>query len=248
MKPYNTVFHWSGGKDSSIALHRMLCGNSYRINALLTTMNLDRGRVSMHGVRIELIEKQAEQIGIPLTTLDLPDQPGMKEYNQLMKEKMQNFQQQGYSHAAFGDIFLEDLKLFREKQMEKAGMLPVFPIWQGDTRELIRQFIDDGFKAVIACAKSDKLDASFAGRLIDESFLNDLPDDVDPCGENGEFHTFVYDGPIFSEPVRFKKGEVIYREYNAPIEDDDQCGLSNERDPKKMGFWFCDLLPYGDAK
>lgn len=246
MKPHKTVFHWSGGKDCSIALNRLLNEFNFRIDTLLTTMNRDRNRVSMHGVRRELIEMQAKQIDIPLSTLDLPDQPGMQEYNQLMKEKMQSFQQQGYSHAAFGDIFLEDLKLFREKQMEEAEIIPVFPIWQMNTMELIRQFIEDGFKAVIVCAKADKLDASFAGRLIDDRFLDELPDDVDPCGENGEFHTFVYDGPVFSEPVRFKKGEVLYREYNSPKEDDDQCGLSDESDPQKMGFWFCDLLPTSD--
>jgi uncharacterized protein (TIGR00290 family) len=243
MKSHKTVFHWSGGKDSSIALYEVLKGNKFLVDTLLTTVNKKHDRVSMHGVRRKLIEKQAESIGLPFTTLDLPEQPGMDEYDQLMTEKMQKLKQQGISHATFGDIFLEDLKIYREKQMKKAGLEPHFPIWKKETRRLIKQFIDDGFKAVVVCAKSEKLDRSFAGRRIDYNFLNDLPEDVDPCGENGEFHTFVYDGPIFSSSIAFKKGELIYREYDAPKPDEQNDGHPVKNNLQKMGFWFCDLIP-----
>lgn len=237
------LFHWSGGKDSSIALNVLLKNDSCKVDMLLTTVNQQLGRVSMHGVRKKLIQQQAESIGIPISFLELPDQPDMAEYNKLMQTAMIRKKNQGYSHAAFGDIFLEDLKSYRESQMEESGFETLFPIWQRDTKELIGRFIDDGFKAIVVCAKSEKLDKSFAGRLIDQSFLDDLPDDVDPCGENGEFHTFVYDGPLFSKPVPFSKGELIYREYNSPDSDKNRDDHSIVKESQKTGFWFCDLLP-----
>jgi len=243
MKPHKTVFHWSGGKDSAIALQKLLQNDEYRVDLLLTTVSKEHNRVSMHGVRRELVEQQAEALGIPLEILELPEKTDMKTYDSLMTDKMKSLSKDGCTHAAFGDIFLEDLKLYREKQMKRGGLIPLFPIWMKDTTGLIHSFIDDGFKTVIVCAKSDKLYRSFAGRVIDREFLNDLPDDVDPCGENGEFHTFVYDGPIFTSPIPFKTGELIYREYDAPKDDESKDGHSKETDPKKMGFWFCDLLP-----
>lgn len=243
MSKKKCLFHWSGGKDSSIALLKLLKSDEVRVDLLLTSVNKEHNRVTMHGVRRELIERQAESIGLPLDTVELPEQPDMATYDKLMSEKMETLRDEGFTHAAFGDIFLEDLKKYREKQMKQAGFEPLFPIWQEDTSGLIRNFIDDGFKAVVVSANSDKLDRNFAGRVINREFLNDLPDDVDPCGENGEFHTFVYDGPIFKNPISFKLGEVIYREYDAPGEDELTDGHSAETDPKKMGFWFCDLLP-----
>jgi len=237
------VFHWSGGKDSSIALQRVLQNPKYSVDCLLTTVNSVHDRVTMHGVRRELLLEQVEQIGIPLEILKLPEQPDMDEYNRLLKNKMGELKQMGYTHAIFGDIFLEDLRTYRENQMHECGFESVFPIWKEDTRILIRNFIDDGFKAITVCVKENLAGKEFAGRVIDGEFINDLPDDVDPCGENGEFHTFVYDGPIFSNPVPFKKGELTFREYDAPKEDESLDGHSKETDPKKMGFWFCDLLP-----
>lgn len=243
MKPQKTVFHWSGGKDSAIALHRMLQNADVSVDLLLTSVNKKHNRVSMHGVRRELIERQAERIGLTLTVLELPEQPDMKDYNRLMAGKMQQLKEDGFTHAAFGDIFLEDLKTYREEQMERAGLIPYFPIWQENTSHLIRRFIKDGFKTIIVCAKAEKLDRKFAGRIIDREFLKDLPVDVDPCGENGEFHTFVFDGPIYSKPIPVETGERIYRQYDAPEDGKSQDGHSTETDPKKMGFWFCDLLP-----
>lgn len=240
MNTTKTVFHWSGGKDSSIALHLILKNKEYQIDRLLTTIHRKNDRVTMHGVRKELIKRQAINIGLPVTFLELPDQPGMDEYNRLMMEQMHQLKQEGFTHAAFGDIFLEDLKIYREQQTEKAGFNSLFPIWKQNTSALIRQFIDDGFKAVVVSADAKILGENFIGREIDDRFLSDLPGDVDPCGENGEFHTFVYDGPIFSNPIPFRKGERTYREYDAPSKE--------ESNSKKMGFWFYDLLPQEDHK
>ena len=243
MSKKKCVFHWSGGKDSSIALQRILQSDKEQVELLITSLNKKHNRVTMHGVRRVLIEQQAESLGLSLELVELPEQPDMDTYDKLMTDTMKNLRDDGFSDAVFGDIFLEDLRVYREKQMENAGLNSLFPIWQENTEKLIRRFIEDGFKAVVVSAKAEKLDKTFAGRLLDHSFLEDLPEDVDPCGENGEFHTFVYDGPIFSKPIPFKTGEVIYREYDAPEEDDPSDGHSAETDPKKMGFWFCDLLP-----
>ncbi len=233
-----TIFNWSGGKDSAIALHQLLQNPEYSVERLLTSVNSAHDRISMHGVRRELLKLQAERIGIPLTILSLPEQPDMNEYNQLMAEKMNSLKEEGFTHSVYGDIFLEDLQTYRINQMKSLGFEAAFPIWKKDTTKLIRQFIDDGFKAITVCIKSDLLDKRFVGRVIDHDFVNDLPENVDPCGENGEFHTFVYDAPFYSSPIPFNKGEIIYREYDAPKSDD---GHSKESDLSKMGFWFCDL-------
>ncbi len=237
MNTPKTVFHWSGGKDSSLALHLMLKSKEYQIDRLLTSVDREQNRVTMHGVRKELIKRQAVSMGLPITILQLPDQPDMEEYNRLMTEQMQQLKKEGITHAAFGDIFLEDLKIYREKQMEKAGLQPIFPIWKQNTEVLIRRFIDDGFKAIVVSVQADKLGKEFAGREINPRFLKDLPDNVDPCGENGEFHTFVFDGPIFSNPIPVKKGEIVFREYDAPGSKSSAGNTS-----QKMGFWYCDLL------
>ncbi|REL33467.1 diphthine--ammonia ligase [Rhodohalobacter sp. SW132] len=234
-----TIFHWSGGKDSALALHKLLqSGEDHRVR-LFTAINRNRARVTMHGVQIELIRRQAKQIGLPLSVLELPDQPGMELYNKLMKREMIRHKSVGFEQAAFGDIFLEDLKEYRENQMKEVGLQSIFPIWGKDTRKLMQQFIDDGFRAIAVCVDADKLGKSFAGREIDQQFLKDLPDDVDPCGENGEFHTFVYDGPIFKQPVLVRRGDVVYREYDSPGSQNDSD--TDKKAPSKMGFWFCDL-------
>ncbi|MTI86433.1 MAG: diphthine--ammonia ligase [Balneolaceae bacterium] len=238
------VFNWSGGKDSSLALHHTLKDGAYDIEHLFSTINGAQDRLSMHGVRRELIEQQAKSIGIPLTTLMLPEQAGMAEYNELYGEVMKSFREQGITHSVFGDIFLEDLKTYREEQLQEQDIKAVFPIWKKkDTARLIEEFLDLGFKAISVCVKAELLGKSFVGREIDHDFVRDLPENVDPCGENGEFHTFVYDGPVFNKAIGLEKGEIVYREYNAPSDSDDQCGMSNEQDSAKMGFWFCDLLP-----
>lgn len=243
MIPHNSVFNWSGGKDSSLALQTILKDERYKITQLLTSVNSIHDRISMHGVRRSLLEQQAKSIGLPLNILSLPEQPGMSEYNDLMAEKMTALRKEGNTHSIFGDIFLEDLRKYREYQLKKAGFEAVFPIWNRDTTELIHEFIEQGFKTVTVCVKGDLLDKSFVGRVIDKQFIKDLPENVDPCGENGEFHTFTFDGPIYNHPIPFEIGEKVFRAYEAPKDEKDICGISNEKNPDKMGFWFCDLIP-----
>ena len=197
----------------------------------MASVNAHYNRVSMHGVRIELIEQQGAEIGIPLRQLRLPEMPSMEDYNREMFGIMQGFKNDGIDYSIYGDIFLEDLKVYREGQLAKVGMQGVFPIWKRDTTELVREFIDKGFKAVLVCVNEKQLDKSFAGRLIDKSFLNDLPPGVDPCGENGEYHSFVFDGPIFKNPIPIKLGEVVYRKYDKGAVDNFD-----------TGFYYQDLL------
>jgi uncharacterized protein (TIGR00290 family) len=225
-------FNWSGGKDSALALWKLLRQKKYTIEYLLTSMNSFHGRVSMHGVRRELVAAQAASINIPLITLELPEQPAMNEYESAVMNQVASLKAKGINHAVFGDIFLEDLKRYREEKLAAAGITCVFPIWKKDTKQLLDTFIDDGFRAIIVCINETYLDKSFCGRQIDKNFCRDLPATVDPCGENGEFHTFVYDGPIFSKPVSFEKGDVVHRTYRAPGN-----GVEQQYD-----FCFCDLL------
>ena len=234
------IFNWSGGKDSALALYRVLQEEDYKVEKLLTSVNTNHQRISMHGVRETLLEEQATSIGIPLQKVQLPEQLDMKDYNQLMKKMMMELKKQGFGYSIFGDIFLEDLKKYREEQLNSQGFLARFPIWKEDTRELIQEFLDLGFKSIVVCVNSEMLDKSFIGRVIDERFLCDLPDNVDPCGENGEFHTFVFEGPIFKNPIPFEIGEKIYREYNRPKNALNSRELESQA--STIGFWFCDLV------
>lgn len=225
-----------------MALYELSQDPAYSVERLFTTVNGTYGRVSMHGVRQVLLEQQAAALGIPLQVLSLPEQPGMETYNRLMGTTLAGICAEGFTHAVFGDIFLEDLREYREEQLKTQQIKACFPLWKKDTTWLMHEFIDLGFKTVVVCIKSELLDKSFAGRVIDRDFLKDLPEGVDPCGENGEFHTFVFDGPIFREPVEFKTGKRVYREYKAPGNKDDDC-FSGHPPSGQMGFWFCDLLP-----
>ena len=229
MNSKKTYFNWSTGKDSALALHYLLQDKNYSVNYLLTSVNAFHKRVSMHGLRTELLQKQVNAIGIPSGVIELPEHPTNEEYKELMREKVQQLKTDGFEYAAFGDIFLEDLKEYREQQLQQLNIKALFPLWKKDTKQLIHEFIDLGFKTIVVCVNADLLDKSFAGRIIDNDFMNDLPEGVDPCGENGEFHTFCFDGPIFKYPVRFSVGETVFREY--------------QHGQLKSGFWFCDLLP-----
>ncbi|NER14079.1 diphthine--ammonia ligase [Leptobacterium flavescens] len=233
-------FNWSSGKDSSLALHRLLEEGKYDIVKLVTTVNTDYNRVSMHGLRNELLELQADAIGLPLHKIPLSGNVSMKEYDKVMKSQMELLKQQA-SIAVFGDIFLEDLKKYREERLSEVGIKAVFPLWKEDTKALIDEFLDLGFKAITVCVNAKLLGASFVGRVIDRDFIKELPENVDPCGENGEFHTFVFDGPIFKKAVPFKIGEKVHRTYS-PAGDDDNC-FSDEEKSWDTGFWYCDLLP-----
>ena len=229
--------NWSGGKDATLALYTILQQQQFNIRYLLTTMNAAHDRVSMHGVRRALHMAQAAAIGIPLKTVELPEQPGMETYASAMMQQVQALQAEGCTHAVFGDLFLEDLKQYREQQLAPTGIRAVFPLWQQDTTALLQQFIALGFKAVVVCVHAGYLDQSFCGRLIDADFLHDLPAGVDPCGENGEYHSFVVDGPIFTTPVAYTLGEMVYRTYPDPANCNGAIG------PSVAGFYYRDLLP-----
>lgn len=234
------IFNWSGGKDSAMTLYRLRQTDDYAIQSLLTSVNSQYNRISMHGVRVQLLERQTESLGLPLHKLLVPEMPSMDDYDRLMYETLNEFKAQDVTHSIFGDIFLEDLRKYREDQLAKVPMTGVFPIWKEPTEKLVREFMDVGFKAIIVCVNDRHLDKSFVGREIDQSFLDDLPETVDPCGENGEFHSFVYDGPIFKELIKVKKGEVIKRQYQRSGDADDKvCPQGN---PFDAGFWYCDLL------
>ena len=239
------IFNWSGGKDSALALYKVLHGGQYRIQTLLTTVSEPFQRSSMHGVRVELLDRQVVSLGLPCHKLFLPDVPSMQAYEQLMAATLQELKSQGAAVSIFGDIFLEDLRQYREIQMDKLGLPTVFPLWGVPSGELMREFLALGFKTITTCVNDKYLDQSFVGRIIDEQFLCDLPANVDPCGENGEFHTFVFDGPLFREPIAFEKGEIVHRKYTPASRADNsdyECGDSDDPRPFDTGFWYCDLL------
>jgi uncharacterized protein (TIGR00290 family) len=206
------LFCWSGGKDSAMALHALLQQKSVNVMGLLTTVTEGFERVSMHGVRRELLQRQAANIGLPLQEVRIPPQCVNATYQARMEAAMRGAQERGIRRVAFGDIFLEDLRAYREQNLARIGMEAIFPIWKRDTRELAHFFVQSGFRARAVCVDPRVLDRSFAGRELDESFFRDLPATADPCGENGEFHTFVYDGPIFQRPVACSAGEVVERD------------------------------------
>jgi uncharacterized protein (TIGR00290 family) len=210
---------WSGGKDSCVALHELQSAGGYEIAALMTTVTRDYERISMHGVRRELLARQAAALRLPLHEVFIPKAASNATYEAAMAEGLALHRAQGVETVAFGDLFLEDIRAYRDRMMGENGMTALYPVWGRDTGAFLRDFIAAGFKAVLVCVDLAKLDAAFAGRMIDETLLADLPPGVDPCGENGEFHTFVFDGPNFAEPVAIEVGERV------------------ERD----GFCFCDL-------
>ncbi len=210
--PEPILFCWSGGKDSAMALHTILQRDDIQVTALLTTVTEGYERISMHGVRRELLERQAQSIGLPLHEVRIPPQCVNPIYEARMEEALRVHYNRGVRKVAFGDIFLEDLRVYREKNLARIGMTALFPIWKRDTRELIRLFHAQRFRAIAVCVDPKVLDRRFAGRELDESFFPDLPPGVDPCGENGEFHTFVFDGPIFRSPIPVRTGDVVDRD------------------------------------
>ena len=244
-KPFKAIFNWSSGKDSALSLYKILQNPDYKIEYLLTSVNEQFQRISMHGVRVELLEAQAKSIGLPLKIMQIPEMPTMEVYETVMMQTLTELQKNGITHSVFGDIFLEDLRKYREDQLAKIGFEGVFPIWKIPSKELIDEFLQLGFKTIVVCVNERYLDKSFVGRIIDQNFINDLPENVDLCGENGEFHTFTFDGPIFSEPINFEVGEIVYRKYEKPKTEDlseTACDTSSS-DAFDYGFWYCDLIP-----
>jgi uncharacterized protein (TIGR00290 family) len=212
---------WSGSKDSCVALQELRQSPGYSVAALLTTVTRDYDRISMHGVRRVLLERQAASLGLPLHEVFINKDATNQEYEAKMEEAFSLYRERGTRRVAFGDLFLEEIRVYRDQFLARHNMRALYPVWGRDTTRFIREFIGLGFKAVVTCVDGKVLDSSFAGMMIDEDFLSALPTHVDPCGENGEFHTFVFDGPIFKEAVRLSVGEKV------------------ERD----SFCFCDLLP-----
>jgi uncharacterized protein (TIGR00290 family) len=213
------LFCWSGGKDSALALYRLLNDDRYEVVALLTTYNEHYQRVSMHGVSLALSELQARSIGLPLDKVFVSERSSNEEYTLKMAERMLAYKEQGVLTVAFGDIFLEDLRQWREDNLAQIGMRAIFPLWKNDTRGLVREFVGLGFASRICCVNEQHLDERALGRDVDVAFMESLPPGVDPCGENGEFHSFAYAGPIFKEPLAITTGQCVYRD----------------------GFWFCEL-------
>ncbi|MEE9174771.1 MAG: diphthine--ammonia ligase [Thermodesulfobacteriota bacterium] len=218
----NILISWSGGKDSSLALYEIQKSRDYEVAALITTITSDYDRVSMHGLRTILLDEQASSLNIPLEKIFISKNASNDEYESRLKEVLLKYKQLGIRDVVFGDLFLEEIKKYREDLLGKIGMECVFPIWKRDTVKLAKKFIELGFKAITVCVDSNVLGKEFAGREFDEHFLDDLPKAIDPCGENGEFHTFVYDGPVFNTPISHELGEIV---------------LKDER------FYYCDILP-----
>ena len=232
------IVSWSGGKDSALALQRIRGDRSVEVTGLLTTLSQQFDRISMHGVRRSLLEAQATALGLPVETVSIPTpapdaacgvtspQPGAftafpdnDSYEARMLAAFRRLRESGIEAVVFGDIFLEDLRAYRERLLAQAGLRGLYPLWGIDSRALVNEVIDSGFRATVVCVDGQRLDGSFCGRSLDHAFVAALPDGVDPCGENGEYHSFVHDGPGFRAPVRFSVGERVHR---AP-------------------FWFCDL-------
>ena len=230
------VFCWSGGKDSAYCLHKILEEKFFDVKYLLTTVNNEFNRISMHGVREELLDLQSGSVGIPVIKVRTGEGTN-EEYERMMETALLQLKSEGIMHIIFGDIFLEDLRQYREGNLKKIKMKAVFPLWKMDTSVLVKDFIAKEFKSIVCCTNDAFLGEEWVGREIDQEFLNELSPNVNPCGENGEYHTFCYDGPIFRKKLEIIKGEKIYR----PLEiKTTTCNLPSEN--KTKGFWFIDLM------
>ena len=215
------ILSWSGGKDCALACSLIQNRDDYEIVALLTTVTEAYDRVSMHGVRRILIEQQAETLGFPLETVYIPKESTIEDYEQRMGEVLFGYKEHNVTSVAFGDVFLDDVRRYREENLARAGMEAVFPLWSKDTAVLTGDFVGMGFEAIITCVDSRVLDPSFLGKRLDRDILSRLPSGVDTGGENGEFHSFVFNGPIFKEKINVTVGKIVLRD----------------------SFYFCDLLP-----
>jgi len=241
------IFCWSGGKDSALALNRIRRDDRYEVTALLTTCNEHFQRVSMHGVRVDLLEQQAAATGLPLEKVFVSQRSSNEEYEQKMSACLLAYKARGVTACAFGDILLEDLRRWREANLARAGLRGIFPLWKNDTRDLIREFFTLGFGTVTCCVNDAWLGEDAVGRCIDREFIASLPAEVDPCGENGEFHSFAFAGPVFRQPVKFTIGEKVYRSVGPVAPADASASYVCPSGPRETkGFWFCDLLPEGD--
>ena len=214
------LLSWSGGKDSALALYQLVMQKKYDIT-LLTTITDPYERISMHGVREDLLEKQAKALGLPLEKVYIDSNGSNEKYNKNMEEVMNKYKKLGVTKVAFGDIFLEDIRKYREDNLKKVGVEAIFPLWARDTEEIANTFINLNFQSILTCVDTEVLGGEFVGRLYDKNLLKDLPESIDLGGENGEFHSFVFNGPIFKEKIPFALGEKVLRDEH---------------------FLFCDLI------
>jgi len=225
MRMKKTLLSWSSGKDSAWTLYKLQQRSDVELLGLVTTVNQTHQRVAMHAVRLVLLEQQAAAANLPLHIINIPHPCSNENYNQAMDGFFDSIQQIGATHMAFGDLFLEDIRQYREENLKGTGLTPMFPLWLEPTEKLAQKMIDAGLKTRITCIDPNKLSANFAGREFNQQFLDDLPDGIDPCGENGEFHSFTYAGPMFKKPINISTGDVVERE----------------------GFIFADLQPEGSV-
>lgn len=225
MRMKKTLLSWSSGKDSAWTLYTLQQRSDVELLGLVTTVNQTHQRVAMHAVRLVLLEQQAAAANLPLHIINIPHPCSNEHYNQAMDGFFDSIQQIGATHMAFGDLFLEDIRQYREENLKGTGLTPMFPLWLETTEKLAQKMIDAGLKTRITCIDPNKLSANFAGREFNQQFLDDLPDGIDPCGENGEFHSFTYAGPMFKKPINISTGDVVERE----------------------GFIFADLQPEGSV-
>lgn len=227
---------WSGGKDSAYALYTVLKEGIYDVQLLLSNFNGENNRLSMHGIPEVLIESQAASLRLPLQKMYVYEASN-EAYETALKAALEKAKTQGIYHVIFGDIFLEDLRTYREEKLAAIGMQAVFPLWRKNTRCLVRSFIDDGFKSIICCVNDAYLNEAHVGKIIDHNFIDQLPLSSDPCGENGEYHSFCFDGPIYKEPIAFANTNTIYK----PLSLTTQCAGSTAEAPVTMGFWYASI-------
>lgn len=222
MKCENAYFNWSGGKDSALALYRVLCSKQFSVKALFTVLKCDSKKIAMHEVGVDLLRKQADAIGIPLVPFYFDNKWTGAEYELAMMRCMREFKNDDITTALFGDLYLEPLRSEREQKCHRVGINSVFPLWGMPTDVVMSEFIQLGFKAIVTCVDNSVLSENFIGRIIDNQFISDLPGNVDICGENGEYHSFVFDGPIFRRPVDFR----IVRKYSMVFTDSQEHDVS----------------------
>lgn len=235
-------FNWSSGKDSALALYKILQQEEFEVKKLITNINTDYKRVSMHGLREELLDAQAKSIGITLEKIAFSATETMETYNKKMFEKTSKLKREGFQYAIFGDILLEDLRIYRDTKLATVKITGVYPLWKQNTKDLLLEFLDLGFKTITVCTNAKFLGKEFVGRIVDRDFIKDLPKNVDVCGENGEFHTFCFDGPIFKNPIKFEVGKKLLRTLANNSNNNQNCYSNNaSTNSYDTRFWYCDL-------
>ncbi|MDW8273177.1 MAG: ATP-binding protein [Chitinophagales bacterium] len=228
MPANKTLLFWSGGKDSALALYYLLKDEQFKVERLITHVSVPLNRICMHGVRSTLLIKQWESVGLQGEIIELPEKSDNQTYERITCEKLKKLVEEGFTHVAFGDIFLEDLRNYRKTIFEPLGVQCVFPLWNFNTHQVLREIISLGFGVVTVSINADVFDMNFIGRVIDDEFIKDFPTGADPCGENGEYHTFCFKGPYFKKTIDYIKGDIVLKNYST--------GTTTQN------FWFCDLL------